>query len=298
VEVEDQRPSICAEYQIREAEKTADVLRIGEVTAGPGGEVAIPVYVTSDVPIAGIQLVVAYDPALLEIRSGHEERKRRSRMMEWMAWRDSSLSFEDTDYGEDTWGPALALITTHPDMGIFALGIVASFVLTDQTASIPPGEDRLVAWIHATVSGDATPGTVISLVPTSGLDGKGIGPYRMRSEICYQGEARLVALIPDLQQGTMAIVGDQAFFRGDSNGDETLGLSDAIHTLGALFLSGLPLTCKDAADSNDDGKVDVSDAIHTLSFLFLGGPQPPPPYPEAGFDPTADALHCYRVRRQ
>ncbi len=45
-------------------------------------------------------------------------------------------------------------------------------------------------------------------------------------------------------------------------------------------------------DGNSDGRLDLSDAVFVLSYLFLGGPEPPPPYPERGEDPTADALSC------
>ena len=61
------------------------------------------------------------------------------------------------------------------------------------------------------------------------------------------------------------------FLRGDSNGDASIGLSDAIHTLNYLFLGGSSPGCFAAADSNADGSIDISDASNTLSFLFLGG---------------------------
>ena len=51
------------------------------------------------------------------------------------------------------------------------------------------------------------------------------------------------------------------------------------------------------ADSNDDGKADISDAIHTLGFLFGGAGPMPPPFPEAGADPSADELRCLRLPR-
>ena len=50
--------------------------------------------------------------------------------------------------------------------------------------------------------------------------------------------------------------------------------------------------CSDAADANDDGEVDIADTAFALSFLFSDGEAPPAPYPEIGFDPTADSLDC------
>jgi hypothetical protein len=91
----------------------------------------------------------------------------------------------------------------------------------------------------------------------------------------------------------VGVVGPAApvFLRGDANGSGSVDLSDAIHTMGCLFL-GTPCTaCVDAADSNDDGSYDLSDAIHTLNWLFLGGAAPRAPGPEAcGPDPTGDDL--------
>ena len=82
-----------------------------------------------------------------------------------------------------------------------------------------------------------------------------------------------------------------SFRRGDSNGDAEVDLSDALRTLGYLFLGAPPPDCPDAADANDDARIDISDAVGTLGFLFLGSAAPPPPGPfECGADPTGDAL--------
>jgi hypothetical protein len=53
------------------------------------------------------------------------------------------------------------------------------------------------------------------------------------------------------------------------------------------------LACEDAGDANDDGRLNISDPIFTLDSLFRGGKSMPPPYPEAGADPTADDLFCF-----
>jgi hypothetical protein len=70
-------------------------------------------------------------------------------------------------------------------------------------------------------------------------------------------------------------------------------VSDAVSTLGHLFLGTGPLDCSDAADTNDDGALDLSDAVSTLEHLFLGGPAPPPPNGVPGADPTPDNLYCF-----
>jgi hypothetical protein len=82
------------------------------------------------------------------------------------------------------------------------------------------------------------------------------------------------------------------FVRGDSNGDGTLDISDAVHTLSFLFLGEAALACEDMADSNDDGEVDISDALRTLGHLFECALPPPYPFPDPATDPTQDPFSC------
>ncbi|HIA28216.1 MAG TPA: hypothetical protein EYN79_08925 [Planctomycetes bacterium] len=83
------------------------------------------------------------------------------------------------------------------------------------------------------------------------------------------------------------------FIRGDSNGDGSINLADAISVLGYLF-SGQALGCLASVDVNDSGGADISDAIALLDYLFGGGGgQLPPPFPNCGPDPTAGgSLTC------
>jgi hypothetical protein len=96
-------------------------------------------------------------------------------------------------------------------------------------------------------------------------------------------------------QGILVIFGPIAspsFVRGDANADSKVDISDAVKILGFLFLGEAAPRCFDAADSDDNGKLDLSDAISLLYHLFQGAAPPPPPYPEAGTDPTPDPLDC------
>lgn len=86
----------------------------------------------------------------------------------------------------------------------------------------------------------------------------------------------------------------ELFVRGDSNGDGSADIADAIHTLLALFAGGAPTDCEDARDLDDDGAVRLADSIRLLQFLFRGGEPPAAPYPVAGPDPTPDDLPCSR----
>ena len=80
------------------------------------------------------------------------------------------------------------------------------------------------------------------------------------------------------------------FVRGDSNGDGTPNISDAVATLSYLFSGGAEPACLDAADADDRGTVEITDAVYLLNHLFSGGQPPPAPYPAAGADPTEDGL--------
>ena len=52
------------------------------------------------------------------------------------------------------------------------------------------------------------------------------------------------------------------------------------------------LPCEKSGDFNDDSRLDISDPIFGLNSMFLGGSPLPEPHPEAGVDPTPDALTC------
>jgi ELWxxDGT repeat protein len=82
------------------------------------------------------------------------------------------------------------------------------------------------------------------------------------------------------------------FVRGDANTDGALSVSDPVATLAVLFASLEAPDCLDALDSDDNGKVDLTDAVYELEYLFLGGPEPPGPFPDCGYDPSPDDLSC------
>jgi hypothetical protein len=86
---------------------------------------------------------------------------------------------------------------------------------------------------------------------------------------------------------------EPSFRRGDSDASGALNITDAVFTLGHLFLSGPAPSCRDAADSDDDGILQITDAVYALNRLFAGGPALPPPGSDScGVDPTADSLDC------
>jgi hypothetical protein len=88
------------------------------------------------------------------------------------------------------------------------------------------------------------------------------------------------------------VPGGKTFIRGDATGDAVVNITDAIATLGYLFLSGTEPPCIDAADADDSGSLDLTDPIYILDHLFRGGPAIAPPFPGPGSDPSEDDLSC------
>lgn len=73
------------------------------------------------------------------------------------------------------------------------------------------------------------------------------------------------------------------FIRSDCNADGQVDLSDAIHMLESLFVTG-SVTCEAACNANTDGAFDLSDAIFLLTHIFQLGPNPTAPFPDCGID--------------
>jgi hypothetical protein len=84
---------------------------------------------------------------------------------------------------------------------------------------------------------------------------------------------------------------EKQFVRSDTNGDGQVDLADAVSIFNDLFLGQPALaTCRDALDVDDNGSLEITDGIAVLAYLFQGGPEPNPPYPNPGLDPTDDDL--------
>ncbi|MCA8962503.1 MAG: hypothetical protein KDC38_18385, partial [Planctomycetes bacterium] len=84
------------------------------------------------------------------------------------------------------------------------------------------------------------------------------------------------------------------YVRGDANLDGLVDLADALAVFryGQGIVSTVTEACfvPDSCDANDDGVIDVSDGIYLIAYRFAGGPAPPEPFPDRGFDPTSDTL--------
>jgi VCBS repeat protein/dockerin type I repeat protein len=275
----------CFSYRPEPAEKSGDLVIIGDIEATPGSDVLIPIYVSASVPVEAVQLVLRYDPAIEFTGDQAYGLDGVQKLVRRGTWYE----------GLEGKHPEVSLLTVHSGAGIVTIAIVGSFF--QQGFDIPPGTDLPIAWIPARISPDVPPGTVLRLSPVT--DAGGAGPFHLRNEITFQGGSRLVSFIPNVEEGRASIIPDQAFFfkRGDSDSSGTVDITDPIRTLGVLFLGQGFFLCEDAADANDDGAVDIADPILTLSFLFQGGARISEPYPMPGPDLTEDALGCFSIGR-
>jgi hypothetical protein len=273
----------CESYTVTPAEVSDDVIRVGEVTASPGQEVEVPIFITTSVPVDAFQIALSYDPNLFTPSGNNRD----------------PLDFEGTVYaafpprhGTDPI-PQAGFLQSDAEEGVIVVGVVGDFVF--DTYEIPPGEDLLVVKIRGTVSPAAIPGTSIEFTPTNGPDGRGVkAPLNIRNELTYRGETRFVSVLPEMVPGRIGIVDDIApFDRGDSNSDGKVDISDPVFLLWFLFLGGNEPRCPDAADADDSGHLDLTDAVCVLSALFLGTVGEDLP---AGItDPTADGLPPCRM---
>ena len=61
---------------------------------------------------------------------------------------------------------------------------------------------------------------------------------------------------------------------GDTNGDETVNVSDAVHIINYIFGSGGAPDPLSTGDTNCDTMVNVSDAVYIINYVFVGGNPP------------------------
>jgi hypothetical protein len=154
------------------------------------------------------------------------------------------------------------------------LGVVYSFTCPPE---IPAGEADLIR-VRLHVLDEAPPGlTYVGL--------QDIPPALNRMTACDGA-----SLTPGLFGGVVRISND-AFIRGDVNGNGRVSVADPILNLSYQIQGGV-LPCEDAADVDDDGEVNISDPIYSLFNIFDLGPRTPSPFPECGADPTLDLVRC------
>jgi C1A family cysteine protease len=61
---------------------------------------------------------------------------------------------------------------------------------------------------------------------------------------------------------------------GDATGDEEVNVSDAVHIINYVFVSGNPPDPMESGDADCSGEVNVSDAVWIINYVFVGGNAP------------------------
>ncbi|MEM7262865.1 MAG: spondin domain-containing protein, partial [Planctomycetota bacterium] len=149
--------------------------------------------------------------------------------------------------------------------------------------------EELIAWDAGTEqnqSGAAGPDQAPQQSgPNTGAD-EGNGYVRLLDDPVWA-----YPVVADVVRVTVEPIGDDVpFVRGDGNSDGSVDMSDAMTSLGYLFLGAEPPSCLAALDANSTGKVNVSDAVYLLNFLFRGGPEIEAPYPDCGTEMGANCV--------
>ncbi|MBN1422438.1 MAG: hypothetical protein JXP34_26920 [Planctomycetes bacterium] len=239
----------CADGRIRwGAYEPSNIVWVGSIEAGRGEPFALPVLATTTFDIEAAQIVLSYDPTLLEIQGADAE----GTVLE-------ALGLGDLE---------VALVANRPDRGYVAIAIPAAERLG--TLVIPPFDARPIVRLLGRVREGAA-GT-IAILP-----GDCLGPYCLRNEFTYRGRAVYVTIYPRTVAGRISIRGDNPgtldFLRGDANADEQIDVGDGIFLANYLYAGGPTPLCADSADANDDGQLDAADPIAILMFVFgQGGP--------------------------
>ncbi|HDS00834.1 MAG TPA: hypothetical protein ENO22_02015 [candidate division Zixibacteria bacterium] len=67
---------------------------------------------------------------------------------------------------------------------------------------------------------------------------------------------------------------DFTYLIGDTNNDGSINISDAVHIVNFVFISGPPPLPYESGDTNCDGYVNVSDAVWIINYVFVNGNAP------------------------
>ena len=257
--------------------------RLGDTSAGPGQTARIPFGILANAETQMFSLSIDYDEAVVE---------GVGLQASWRKPDNTPFAFLSYGFYNEDETPGNGGV----DEGYFyAVGV---FSMTDNCSNIPANRETEVLRLEFRVRPEAPAGSTAIRFLDGALqkpEGSGkpvtnkIGAFGQQIPASVAGSFifinSVLSVLPD----------GSAFRRGDSNLDDQVDLSDAVYTLGFLFLGSGELGCPDAADANDDGTLDISDPVLTLGRLFLGGGELPPPGGERGKDPTPDSLGCYRA---
>ena len=201
---------------------------------------------------------------------------------------DDVLTLEEGDVWDGATAEELDFtftnITIVSEVG--AAGWFGGYLLDVITYEVlEPGDGYEIAEMDYHVSDDAEPGfTDVTWCET-------LGSPLVATRVIVGG----MEIIPTQWDGTVEILEEISFLRGDANNDGVVSpLIDALMILDFGFNDGAQPVCMDAADIDDNGVVSLLlDALALLQFGFDQGDAPAAPGPEVcGLDVEVDDLEC------
>ncbi len=248
---------------------------IPDMVVYPGQkEIWCPVMAGHKGAMDGFQTIGTFDPNVLSLR----QVTFRGTVLDSYAPEFNAISFSNS--ADETYFFAAVIFDYLPPFA-------------DEPPFLPPSNGERILHLVFDCSPDAPQGGTTLVEPKNG-----IGPTKTHNAFAVRAQS--VGSLPVLAPSSVSILvldGDlpAVFKRGDTDGNGDVDLSDAIVSLGYLFLGERRPSCLDAADVNDSGAVDIADPIGILNFSFLGGIAPAVPFPGTGLDPSSDDLEeCRR----
>lgn len=270
---------------------------LGDVTARPGEVVEVPVFAAASQPLGALRLAIESDLDLaIEAMDVEFIDRRDLSVFRRVIQRGEFFLHERC---EDLPDPGARCTYSTPFLALLYADVEPQRTLIDWILQgfgfIDAGwlteELREVAKLHVRVSETAQPGTA-RLRPGKFVwkrDQAEVSSGGFVSTLGYRfGPAEIV------EGGVVTITQAPRLLRGDSNGDGRVDLSDAVATLGHLFLGVESVSCLEAADADDSGNVLITDAILVLGVLFLGDGFLPPPFPNCGTEAGLTRLECQK----
>jgi hypothetical protein len=236
-------------------------LELTSASAEPDSEVTLTVLGSTTEPLDAFTVVVTFPVDVLEAQG-----------------------FDLAGTITEEQAPELVVPNLDNEQGFAILTVILDFVPPFDRQKIPAGEAMSLCALQFRVAPDAADGTY----PVVLENDQGDPPL---DNIFVVGG---LTILPGLYSGeiTLGASPGTQFLRGDVDENGEVDLSDALALVNYLFTGQATATCLDTLDADDSGSVDLTDSIYLLNYLFKGGTPPPPPFPEPGLDPTADALDC------
>jgi len=238
-----------------------NIMDLSDTVLGPGAEGFMDLLGTAESPIEAYTTLIQFDPEVVEI-----------------------LSFELAGSVSEPLEPDLVVPSIRTSQGYAVFTVIFDFTPPFDRQTIPPGKNMKIFRTKIRAASEAPIGTYpLRLV-------NGLGDPPLNNIFVFDGQS----IFPELGEGELSIaeVSQPTFIRGDFNATGNADISDAVAIVDYLFRGGAPPFCEDSADVDDSGVVNLSDSVYLLDHLFRGQTKPPSPYPEAGVDPTGDALTC------